>query len=413
MKESIFVRVRCLGPMRSNVFMTAWIVNVISCIGTQIHHVSEKLQMAKITDSPLLVALIETGTSLPIMLLGFSAGVVADIIDRRKLLIATHTFMLACAMTLSGLTFCRSTTPKVLLVVAFLLGTASALSMPAYQAIVPELVENESLIPEGTVLNSAGYNMSRALGPAIGGFIFEFFGPHWAFLINALSFLGVIVALVIWERRPPTVTHVHEPFWAAMRSGFDYVRHNKSYRTTMLWAIGYGWFGSVIFSLLTPLAIHEMKLSPKVSGLFMSCIGMGAVAVMFFLPPLRRRFKTNRILVGFGLFAAASQGLMSHTRNIYIVAICLVIGGMSWLAVMSTVNISIQLSVPLRMKARAFGIYYMVWGATMALGAAFWGNSAAKLGIRVAIGCSAIGMLVALAILSRMKITAFDSKITA
>jgi predicted MFS family arabinose efflux permease len=374
---------------------------------------SEKLQMAHLTTSPLLIALLETGTSLPIMLLGFSAGVIADIMDRRKLLIATHTFMLVCAAALSGLTFFGLTTPKIILTVSFLIGTASALSMPAYQAIVPELVENNSLVPEGTILNSAGYNMSRVLGPAAGGFIFDIFGAHWAFLINALSFLGVIVALAIWKRCPPVITHAHEPFWAAMRSGFNYVRHSSSYRITILWAMGYGWFGSVIFSLLPSLIIHNMKLSSRVSGSLMSCIGIGAVTVIFLLPPLRCRFKTNKILVGFGLFAVASQALISQTHNVFIMAVCLVISGMSWLAIMSTVTISIQLSVPTCMKARAFGIYYMVWGATMALGAAFWGKLAVGLGVRTTIGCAAIGMLLVLILLNRMKITTFDSELAA
>jgi hypothetical protein len=138
------------------------------------------------------------------------------------------------------------------------------------------------------------------------------------------------------------------------------------------------------------------------------CIGIGAVAVMLLLPSLRRKFKINNVLVGFGLFAAASQGVMSYTRSIPVVAICLIISGMSWLAVMSTVSVSIQLSTPNCMKARAFGVYYTLWGATMAFSAVFWGGLANVLGVRAIFGCAAIGLLLALAILSRMRITTFD-----
>lgn len=413
MKQSVFARVHCLSPMRSKLFMTAWIVNVTSSVGSQIHHAGDKYQMNHLTASPLLMALLETSTALPLMLLGFSAGMLADIVDRRKILIVTHAFMLICAAVASGLTFFKCVTPNILLTITFLLGVASALSMPAYQAILPDLVENESLIPEGTTLNSAGYNISRMLGPAAGGFICNAFGVHWAFMINALSFLGVIIALAVWQKGPSTVKRAHEPFFATMRSGFNYVRYSKSYRVTILWTMCYMWFGSIVFSLLSVLLLKDMKLSDLVSGLLFSCIGTGAVAVLFLLPLLRRRFKTNSILVGFTLLAVASQGTMSYTRSVPVIAACLTISGMSWLAVMSTATVFIQLSVPEYMKARAFGVYYTFWGAVMAFSSVFWGKLASRelLGLRFTIRCSAIGLLLSLLVLSRIKIAVFDKKL--
>ena len=164
----------------------------------------------------------------------------------------------------------------------------------------------------------------------------------------------------------------------------------------------------MIFSLLPALAIHDLGLGSEAFGALMGCVGAGAVAAVFFLGPLRRRLNTNQILAAFSLLAALAQGVIAYVPHTPTVAFCLVLAGMSWLAILSTINTAIQLSVPPWVKARAFGTYHTVWGGAMALGAAFWGEVALKLGLREAMGLSAIGMLAALAVLGRLRITAFD-----
>ncbi len=410
MTEPAPARTSLLDPLRSRLFMMIWIANMASNVGTQIQSVGEKWQMAHLTTSPLLVALIETGTTLPVLLLGLSAGAIADILDRRKLLVTTQVFMLACAAALSGLTFMHQITPMVLLSMSFLIGIGSALSMPAFQAIVPELLDRKSLI-SGVALNSAGFNVSRAVGPAVGGLIVGLMGAGWAFCFNAASFLAVVVALLAWKRRPPTASLPGERFLGALKVGFRYARHSRPFQVILLRALGYSWFAGVIFSLLPTLAIHDLKLGSAAFGGLMGCIGAGAVAAVFFLGPLRRRFNTNQILGGFSLLAALSQGVIAYVPHTPTVALCLVFAGMSWIAILSTINTAIQLSVPPWVKARAFGTYHTVWGGAMALGAAFWGEVAQKLGLRVAMGLSAAGMLAALALLDRLRITAFDQEL--
>lgn len=406
----------CLGPMRSKAFRIAWTLNVISCTGSQIQYLSEKLQMSRLTRSTFLMALIEVGTALPIMFLGFSAGVLSDTTDRRKLLLATHIFMLTCAAILSGLTFWGLTTTSILLATAFLIGTGSALSMPTYQALVPELlVEDESLVPEGTILTSISYNISRMIGPIIGGYVYDIFGAHWAFMLNALSFLGIIIALVIWLLccpRSPSIVYTRKPFQAAMRVGFNHVRHNRLYKAVVLRAMGYSWFGGVIFSLVPALIMRDMGLNSRIYGLLMSCIGTGAVTVIVTLPSLRRKFKITSIFVGFGLMATVAQGIIANTNSIPTIGVCLFLAGMSWLAVISTVIVTIQLTTPAWLKARAFGIYYMAAGLTTTLGAIFWGKLADHLGVRTTMNYATVGMLAALIILSRVKIDTIDSKMT-
>jgi len=207
-----------LEPLRARIFLMVWIANVASNIGTQVQSVGEKWQMAHLTTSPLLVALIETGTTLPVLLLGLAAGALADIVDRRRLLITTQVFMLGCAALLSGLTFLHHVTPSVLLVMSFLIGIGSALSMPAFQAIVPELLDRQHLAG-GVALNSAGFNVSRALGPAVGGLVVGLLGAGWAFSLNAVSFLAVVLVLVRWERQVPTSSLPGERFLGALKVG--------------------------------------------------------------------------------------------------------------------------------------------------------------------------------------------------
>ena len=394
-------------PLRSRIFFALWVAAMASNVGTWVQSVGEKWQMAQLTQSPLLVALIETGTTLPVLFLGIAAGAFADILDRRKLLIGTQLFMLAVAGSLAALTFAHQITPTVLLVMSLLIGIGSALSMPAFQAIVPELLPREHL-EGGIALNSAGFNASRALGPALGGAVVGLLGAGWAFLLNAVSFLAVVVVLWKWRRQAPAEDLPGERFLGAFKVGLRYTLHNRPFQIILVRACSYVWFAGVIFSLLPALAIHQLGLSSEAFGALMGCVGAGAVAAAFAMPALRARLDANQLLGLATAMAAGAQLLIAFVPHTPTVALCLVITGVSWILILSTVNTAIQVSVPSWVKARAFGAYHMVWGGAMALGAAFWGELAVRVGIRAAMGLSAAGMLAALAVLGRLRITAFD-----
>jgi predicted MFS family arabinose efflux permease len=279
--------------------------------------------------------------------------------------------------------------------------------MPAFQAIVPELLDRSDLAG-GVALNSAGFNVSRAVGPAVGGLVVGLLGPAWAFAFNAASFLAVVAVLAGWRRRPAPPSLPGERFLGALKVGWRYARHSRPFQVILLRALGFSWFAGVIFSLLPALAIHDLRLSSLAFGALMGSIGLGAVAGAFLLGPLRRRFSTNALLAGFSLLAGLALGIIATVPHTPTVALCLFAAGISWLGTLSTVNTAIQLSVPPWVKARAFGAYHTVWGAALALGAAFWGTVAQRHGIRFALGASALGMLAALAALGRLRITAFD-----
>ncbi len=196
-----------------------------------------------------------------------------------------------------------------------------------------------------------------------------------------------------------------------MKVGFRYARHSRPLQIILVRTIGYIWFSGVIFSLLPALAIHHLKLGSGGFGLLMGCIGAGAVAITFVLPRLRTRFSVNRLIAGFTLLAVFAQGLIALAPSTPTVAVCLFLAGTSWLAIFSTINTAIQLSVPTWVKARAFGAYQMAWGGAIALAAAFWGAVAERYGLQAGFGLSALGMLVVLGFVVRLRITAFDEEL--
>lgn len=398
-----------LSPLKTRIFLAIWIAAMASNIGSLVQSVGEKWQMTQLTDSTLLVALIETGATLPIMLLGLAAGAIADIVDRRRWLIATQVFMMAVAAALSLLTFLKMINPAILIAMAMLIGIGSSLSMPAFQAIVPEVLPKRDL-GAGVTLNSAGFNVSRAIGPVLGGSIVSLFGAGWAFLLNAVSFLAVVVVLWRWKRPVPSHSLPTERFLGAMKVGFRYARHSRPMQVILVRTIGFIWFSSIIFSLLPALAIHKLKLGSGGFGLLYGCIGAGAVSITFPLPKLRERYSANQLIGGFTLLAVVAQLVIALVPHTLTVALCLFCAGMSWLAIFSTVNTAIQLSVPSWVKARAFGAYQMAWGGATALAAAFWGALAERLGLPAGFAISAIGMLVVLIFIGRMRITAFEAE---
>ncbi|MBS1766338.1 MAG: MFS transporter [Acidobacteria bacterium] len=394
-------------PLKHRAFAILISANLASNIGTWVQNVGEKWQMAELTRSPLLISLIETGTTLPILFLALSAGALADILDRRKLLLAAQTYMLFVAAALSALTFAHLITPGVLITMSLLLGVGAALTQPAWQAIVPELLPKEE-IANGVALNSAGFNVSRAIGPALGGIIVGVMGPAWAFALNSLSFLAVVGALWRWKRVAPTQDLPGERFMGAVRVGLRYVRHSRPLQVILWRAVAFVFFTGIIFSLLPSLAIHHLHTSSETFGLLLGCIGAGAVSATAFLPRLRARMETNRLLLVFHLLAVAGITALGFSKHVWIAALALFACGTTWLSVLSTVNTAIQLSVPSWVKARAFGCYTMSWGGSLAIGATFWGSVASRFGIRAAFLSAGAGLLLATLIVHRLKIEALD-----
>ncbi len=257
--------------------------------------------MTVLTPSPLLIALMQTAASLPIVLLGLLAGATADIFDRRRLLLFWQGWMLAAVALLSLLTFLGILSPWVLLLLTALLNVGTAMNSPAWQAIMPELVPREQL-PEAVSLNSAGFNLARALGPALGGLAIAAFahaatGAAWTFLLNALSFVGVILVLYRWKRNPIFKSALPaERIYGSMRAGVRYVQYAPLLKAALLRAFLFTTFVSAVWSLLAVVAARDLHQGALGYGILNGSMGLGAVVGATNLPRVRRRFSADVII---------------------------------------------------------------------------------------------------------------------
>ncbi len=361
------------APLRIPLFRDRWIASTISSVGTWMQDTAGTWLMTVLTASPLLIALMQTAASLPVLLFGLLAGATADIFDRRKLLIFWQAWMLASVAILAVLTFLGHISPWALLAFTFLLNIGSAMNNPAWQAIVPELVPRE-LIPDTVSLNAASNNLARAVGPALGGLMVAAFktahtGAGSVFALNAVSFAGVIWVLLNWKRTPLFKSALpSERIAGSIRGGLRYVRYSPQLQASLIRAFGYCFFVSAIWSLLAVVARKDMRQGPLGYGILNGSLGIGALLAATQLPRIRRRVSADTILLACTLYQAFTLLVMAFIPSPWVVIPVLVLAGSAWTSTMSSINTSVQLSVPPWITARALGSYMMTFQGGMALG---------------------------------------------
>jgi len=264
------------SPFRRTALTVLWTASVVSSIGTWMNDVAAGWLMTSLAPSPTMVSLVQAATTLPIFLLAIPAGALSDIVDRRKVLLVVSLCLALVAAALGGFVWLGWVTPWVLLVFTFLLGAGTAFAAPAWQAIVPKLIPRDEL-QAAVTLNSVGINISRAIGPALGGLIIATLGIAVPFGLSAISFLGVIFAL-LW-RKPAAEGTRHFPaerFTGAVRTGLHYARESKPLRDTLIRAVAFFLFASAYWALL-PLIVRQVLGGPQLYGLLFACVGIGAV----------------------------------------------------------------------------------------------------------------------------------------
>jgi predicted MFS family arabinose efflux permease len=365
--------------------------------------------MTSLTASPLLIALMQTAASLPLLLLGLLAGATADIFDRRKLLIFWQTWMLGSVGVLAVLTFVGRVSPWTLLGFTFLLNAGAAMNNPAWQAIVPELVPRK-MIPESVSLNAASNNLARAVGPALGGLMVAAFktahkGAGSVFALNAISFAGVIWVLVNWKRVPLFKSALpSERIAGSIRSGLRYVRYAPDLQASLVRAFVFPFFISAIWSLLAVVAKRDLKQGPLGYGILNGSLGLGAVIVATMLHRIRQRFSADQILTATTLYNVVALLILAFVRSPAVIIPALVVSGAAWTSTMSTLNVSVQLAVPTWVQARALGTYLMTFQGGLALGSILWGAIAERGSTPMALTCAAGGLLVTLPVVRRFRI---------
>ena len=409
--ESSPAPISAWAPLRRPLFRNRLLASVISNTGSWMQDTAGTWLMTSLTSSPLLIALMQTAAALPVLLLGLPAGATADILDRRRLLLFWAGWMLLAAVLLSVLAFTGVIGPWWLLGLTFALCIGTAMNGPTWQAIVPELVPRHEL-PNAIALNSAAYNLARAIGPAAGGllvaaFVSVMIGSGVVFLVNALSFIAVLVVIYRWKRTPFFTSALPaERMLGSMRSGLRYVRHAPPLRAILLRAFLQTFCVSGMWALLAVVAQQDLHQGAMGYGILNGCIGLGAVLGALLLPRLRRRLSADAIVNTTALVFTGVLLVMAWVHQWLPLMLALILGGAAWTSMAASMNIAIQLSVPAWVQARSLGIYQMIFQGGMALGSAFWGAIAERTSTPLALGCAAGSLILSLPLARRFSLVA-------
>ena len=385
-------------------FTVLWTATVVSNIGGWMYSAASAWLMTTLDPNPLAVSLVQVATSLPTFLFALLAGALADIVDKRRLLIVVESFITLSSTALAVFVWLDLITPGRLLLLTFLVETGAALTAPAWQSIVPQLVPRQDL-PEAVAANSVGVNVSRAVGPALGGVITVAWGiaaPFWA---NAGSNLGSIGGLLWWrapqtgQRRLPT-----ERLVSALQTGIRYARHSRHLRATLLRAVGFFLFASAYWALLPLVARDQIAGGPKLYGILLGVIGASAIAGAFALPRLKRELGPDRLVAAGAIGTAGALLLFGLARNPATAIAAGVLAGISWIAVLSSLNVSAQFALPEWVRGRGLAVYMTVFFGTTTLGSAIWGEVASAAGLPTAHFLAAAGALLAVPLTWRWKL---------
>jgi len=359
--------------------------------------------MTSLSSSPSLVALVEAADSLPVMLLALPAGAIADIVDRRRLLIATQVYLMVIAAALGILTWLNVMTPWMLLGFTFALGVGTAMVMPAWAAIVPELVPPEDL-PSAVALNSIAINVSRTIGPAIAGVLVAAVGAWLVFILNALSYIGILAVLVRWRRERRKSSLPAERFVSAIRVGLRFVTHTRALQIVLIRGSAFFVFASATWSLFPLIVRRELGMGPEIYGLLLTCIGIGAVGGALLLPRARARFSRDALVAGASALYAVAALMLGHVQNLPLLAVAMLATGVAWISILSALQVAAQMTLPAWVRARGLAAFVMVFMGGMALGSILWGQVAARVGIPATLTIAALGMAGAIGLTWRFKL---------
>jgi MFS family permease len=403
-------QVRATSPwatLGNELFRLLWIASVVSNIGTMMQDVGASWLMTELAPSPLMVALIQTAGALPVLLLSFAAGALADIVDRRWLLIFSQFWMLVAAAGLGLLTIFHLTSPFMLLAFTFLLGFGNALTGPVWQAIVPELVPREE-VGAAISINSVGFNVARAVGPALGGIVVAALGSGAVFLLNAVSFLGVIVVFYRWKRKPRKSVLPAERVLGAMQAGWRYVAHAPSIRFTLVRLMLFMLGASAFWGLVPLFARQDLKSGAAAYGALLGFFGSGAVLAGSILPRTQRKFGLRKLLNYATFLNIFALILMAVLRYYPVACVATFALGFAWTTELSTFNTSVQLNTAAWVRGRAMAFYQLTYFVMLGAGSALWGTVAEHIGMARALLGAAVALILGVIVEERFPVRFAD-----
>jgi MFS family permease len=385
------------APFRWPVFRAIWIANVTSALGSLIQQTAAAWLMTELTSSHLLVALVQASVTIPVLLFGLFAGVIADNFDRRLVMLTANAGMLTLSAILAVLAWTGAVTPWLLLAITIAIGAGFALNGPAWQASIRQMVPRSDL-PQAISMNTIAYNTARSLGPAIGGVLLSLSGPSLAFTVNAVSYLALIVVLLRWRPQSPPRAERHRTL-AAIVVGVRFAWANSPVRRVLVRGFAFG-MGAISFQALLPLVAKEQLAGNEIAfGLMFGAFGVGSVLTALWIAQARRRFGPEAIVTSATIIAAAAVTVLAFAPSVPVAMIAGFMAGGGHVSALTSFNVSVQVRSPEELLGRSLALFQATIFGGMAVGAGLWGQVSDLFDIRAALLASAAWLAVSLAIL--------------
>ena len=389
------------APLSVPVFRMLWLTWLAANTCMWMNDVATAWLMTTLTDSPALVALVQTASTLPVFLLGLPSGALADILDRRRYFMVTQFWVAAVAVVLCVAILWGGLNPYLLLALTFANGIGLAMRWPVFAAIVPELVNRQQL-PAALALNGVAMNASRIIGPLVAGAIIASAGSAWVFVLNAVLSLVAGFTIMRWRRQPMPNPLGRERLTSAMRVGLQFVRESPPMRA-VLWRISIFFLHATALLALLPLVARDLQGGGAGTfTLLLASMGAGAVCAAMFLPRLRQMMSLDQLVARGTLLQALATAVVAIAPNVYVAVPAMLVGGAAWITTANSLTVAAQLALPNWVRARGMSIYQMsIMGAT-AVGAALWGQVAALSSVHMSLALAALTGVLVMALVQRL-----------
>jgi len=384
------------GVFGNLAFTVVLIASSASNVGFAMFDTSTNWLMTSLNPDPMMVSAVQVATTLPMFLLTLPAGALTDIIDARRLLIGAQLAVTAISVVFAAVVTLHLATPPVLLATTFCLGATGALAAPAWLVITPMLVPKQDL-DSAIAINNASYNVSRAIGPAIGGLAIAAVSialPFWCFCVGNLA----VLAALLWWRAPLRAkeTLPAERLFSAVRTGLRYARNNRDIDSTLIRAIAFFPFASAYWALLPLVARQQMHNGPEVYGILLGMIGVGSILGSLALNSLKARLGPDRLAALGTVGTILALALYGAARHPAIAGVASLVAGASWITMMTTLFVSAQVALPEWVRGRGLAIFLTVFFGAMTVGSAVWGKVASVEGLSTTLYVAAAGAAVGL-----------------
>lgn len=380
-----------VSPLRIRLFRALWIANLVSNFGWLIQATGAGWLMTSIAGTPDMVALVQAAVQAPIVCLSLLAGAAADVWDRRHVLLLAQGWMLLVSTALAVVTYLDLIAPWSLLAFTFALGLGAALQGPAIQAVIRELVAPEDLAAAVT-LNGIAFNFARAAAPALAGGIIAASGAEAAFLVNAVTYTGMIIVLIGWRRPAPADELPRERVGDAIITGLRYSFETPAIRAVLLRSAAFSFAAGAPLALLPLVAREFLDGGPLTYGILLGGFGAGAMAGAFVVHPARQRFGPEIMVRTLAAVFAAQLFVLGLVHVTWPMLIALAAGGMAWLGSFTSFNVAVQSASAFWVQARVFALYQTAQFSAMAGGAWLWGEVAGAVGMERALVIAGVCM---------------------